>query len=171
MSSYSSTFHCFTVRSKVLIAMSERNKLVRSLCCQASDVNSEPGFIKYKRLALKSSDGKNVLLSKPLTCLLFSSQCLLCSPEGSCLIRSPNSVESTWSRIWGEENAVFWKAHAASARAGAADWCQPGRGCRSGHGDLTMITRERHAWLRHPELALQIILLEEEALKLEKAPS
>lgn len=33
-------------------------------------VNSEPGFVKCKRLTLKSSGIKHILLSKPLTCLL-----------------------------------------------------------------------------------------------------
>lgn len=89
-------------------------------------VNSEPGFIKCKRLEVLRY--KTCSTSKASYMFAFPLQCFLCNPEGSCLIRSPNSVGSTWARIWGEENAMCWKARAASAGAGAADCCQPGRG-------------------------------------------
>lgn len=116
----------------------KQNCLAQSLYCQASGVSRGPGFIKCKRLVLKSSATKHVLLSKPLTCFLFPLQCFLRNSEGSCLIRSTNSGGSTWSRIWSEANAMCWKARAASARAAAC--CQPGWGCRSGHRGPKMIS-------------------------------
>lgn len=57
----------------------KQNCLAQSLYCQASGVSRGPGFIKCKRLVLKSSATKHVLLSKPLTCFLFPLQCFLCN--------------------------------------------------------------------------------------------
>lgn len=125
-------------------------------------MSREPGLIKCKRLVLKSSAIKHILLSRPLTCFLFPLQCFLCD-SGAPVCQGAQILEHPLDPDFGARQCRVLEGSCSKCQScsllpaglGVEEWAQRpqedlwGRGC--------VITASR--------IGLQMVLLEEEALQ------